>query len=140
MNRYRIRRVGLRSLAGMGFALGVFCLLVPALLCGVLTRPLLAGARGVLEGWRSIPLGPSRVNLVEALGLKDVLLAVQALEAAGWWLAAAVVWVACGAAGLTVALVAACGGMGYNLLARLSGGVEVELGSAGEEAGDDIAD
>ncbi len=127
MARYQVHRVGLWSLARFGCVLGGLGIVLPAILCGVFTRLAVGSARGLLEGWQDAHLGFLRFDLVEALGLQGSLAALQALDAAGWLLGLAVAWGLGLGAGLVLALFLAAGGLGYNLLARLTGGLELEL-------------
>lgn len=126
-HRYHIRRIGLQSLAGMGCALGGLAVLAPAVVCGVLARLAVGGLRDLLEGWRSVPLGLVRVDLIPLLHLGDGLATLQALDAAGWWLAATVALAFSLGAGVALALIGVLIGLGYNTLARLSGGLVLEL-------------
>ncbi len=119
----------------MGCGLGALAVFIPALLCGVLARLLVAGAHGLLAGWQSVRLGLFTVDLVETLHLGGPLAAVQALDAAGWWLALAVALAFVAGGGLALAPIAAALGLGYNSLARLAGGLEIELEPIGSEEG-----
>jgi len=136
MVRYRVCRVGLRSLARTGCWLGALLVLAPALLGGFLAHPLVAAARGVLEPWQELHLGLFNVDLVQALHLEGALAAVQALDAAGWWLALPVALAFCLGGGIPLALLFFGLGLGYNLLAPLSGGLEFDVQPAQEAKGD----
>lgn len=134
--RYRLRGLGLRSLASMGCLMGALLVLAPALVCGLLSRPLVAGAYRWLTGWQDVRLGLVRIDLVQALHLSGALGALEALDAAGWWLALAVAAAVALGAAVVWALVTVGAGLGYNLLARLAGGLEIELGPVASEESD----
>lgn len=136
MKHYRVRRVGLFSLASLGSVLGALVALPPALVLAALCRPLVAGGRGLLEGWQHVSLGLLSIDAVQALHLDSLLVTVQALDEVGWWLSLALAGLLCASAGVAAGLAALSTGLGYNLLARLSGGVEVELEPVLHEVGD----
>ncbi len=135
MKHYRVRRVGLLSLASLGGVLGALLGLPPAIVIAAVVRSLAAAGRGLLEHWQQVSVGVVSVDLVKALHLGSLLVTLQALDELGWWSALFLVAALCAAAGVAAALAALAAGLGYNLLAQLSGGLELELEPAtGEES------
>jgi hypothetical protein len=87
-----------------------------------------------LEGWQEGEfeiLGfTATLDFVELLGLEPVLKLLQTIGPMSWTFLILAVAVASVASGLLIALIAYVTGLGYNLLAWLTGGLTVELKEA----------
>ncbi len=136
MRQYRIRSVGLASLARFGLVLGAVASAAPACLCALGASSAITGARKLLEAASQmrVPfLGQSLpVNLVEIARLQPLLNDLKSLEALGMTLVVilALGLLACLAAATT--LTALLVGVAYNLLAWLTGGLEYQASSTGD--------
>ncbi len=132
-----IRRISLRSLGGMGCLLGVVAAFLPSLLCGLLGLGAATLLRQWLESWQEVNvnlLGQeiAHLNFVQLLGLDKVLELLQTLGAAS----AAVLFLVVLALALTngafLAATVALVGLAYNLLAKVTGGLVVEMRAVGK--------
>ena len=135
MTRHTIRRIHLWPLARLGCVLGAVLGVCPGLACSLAALQVTAVMRRWLENRSAIALGFLELDLVELLGLRPLLHALQtpALSSAGFALAL-VVSVSV-LSGLAIAGVILLVGLVYNLLARLTGGVIVELEPLSENKG-----
>jgi hypothetical protein len=129
---YRIRRVGLGPLSKFGCVLGAVVYLLPSLLLGAAGLFALRGARRLLESWQQVELRllgqPIPIDVVSLLHLEGVLRQVQVLDGLSALLLIAFVVAGCAIGGLLFLMVSDLAGWVYNLVASLSGGLEVELG------------
>jgi len=129
--RYRVRRIDLRSLSKFGCLLGAIIYLVPSLLGGFGGLLILREARQTLESWQQVEwrlLGqPIPIDVISLLRLGGVLHRVQVLDSLSWLLLILVVAGSCLLGGLLFLVVGDLTGWIYNLIARVSGGLEVEL-------------
>lgn len=128
---YRVRRVSLGSLTKFGCVLGGLTSCLPSAFLAWSGLLLVDGVRRLLESWQRVGiriLGQEvRIDLVSLLNLERVLQTVQEIDNVSWLLLVVLV-VAASLCGAVVFLVAAnLLGWVYNLIARVSGGVEVEL-------------
>lgn len=129
---YRLRRVHLRSLGKFGCLLGglIGCLSSPIVAWGGLL--LLRSLRRVLEAWQQVGihvLGQEiPIDLVSLLNLQPLLHTVQRIDSLSWALAVFFVAAASLVAGFVFSVLGYLLGGLYNVVARLSGGLEVELG------------
>jgi len=135
MTRHTIRRIHLWPLARLGCALGAVLGVCPGLACSLAALQVAAILRRWLENRSAIALGFLELDLVELLGLRPLLHALQtpALSSAGFALALVVSVSAL--SGLAIAGGILLVGLVYNLLARLTGGVIVELEPLSENKG-----
>ena len=135
MTRHTIRRIHLLPLARLGCALGAVLGTCPGLAFSLTALQVAAILRRWLENRSAIALGFLELDLVELLGLRPLLHALQtpALSSAGFALALIVSVSAL--SGLAIAGVILLVGLVYNLLARLTGGVIVELEPLSENKG-----
>jgi hypothetical protein len=129
--RYRVRRIAPGSLSKFGCVLGALVSLLPSLLlagCGLL---LVGGLHHLLASWQRVEihlLGQSiPVDVVSLLDLESALQTVTILDGLSWSVALATVALGCAVGGLVFLLVGNLAGWLYNLVAALSGGLEVEL-------------
>lgn len=132
--RYRVSRVGLGSLSKFGCVLGALVSLVPSLLIGSGGLLALKGIRRLLESWQEVELRllgqPIPIDVVSLLNLEGVLRQVQVLDTMSWLLLIAFMAATCLLGGLLFLVVGDLAGWIYNLIARISGGLEVELTEA----------
>ncbi|TEU18636.1 MAG: hypothetical protein E3J21_05440 [Anaerolineales bacterium] len=129
--RYTIRRISLAPLAKFGCLLGTLVSLLPSLLCSLSALRLLVLARRWLEGWQEGEIEilgfTATLDFIELLGLEPVLEFLQAIGPMPWTFFILAIVVVSVASGLLVALTIYVTGLGYNFLAWLTGGLEVEL-------------
>jgi hypothetical protein len=143
--RYQVRRITARSALRVGFTLGWLVALPPALVSGWLATRLVEQVDAALRGLREaevrlpsfelpvvglVELGSVPVDVATPLGLDSA-----ARDAAGLaaqlplvFTTVTLVAVLAGAALFTFGLLLFC--LGYNLIAGLGGGLEIELRSA----------
>jgi hypothetical protein len=133
LHRYTLYRVNPFPLAKFGCTLGGVAMALPGLVCAVGATQLIGILRQLLETWQSSevdPLGlgmPAEFNFIALLGLEAAQALVIRLDdqrALVWLLifAGSIVGGGIFIAGMLLLL-----GWIYNLLANLTGGVEVEL-------------
>jgi hypothetical protein len=127
-----IQRISLASLSKMGCLLGAVAALLPSFLCGLLGVGLARLLRNWLEGWQEVVITlfgreVARFDLLHFLGLENALDVLQSLTAAsGAVLFLAVVALAL-ISGLVLATIVVLVGLTYNLVARGTGGLVVEM-------------
>jgi hypothetical protein len=118
-------------LAKFGCLLGTLVSLLPSLLCSLSALRLLGLVRRWLEGWQEGEMEilgfTATLDFVELLGLEPVLKFLQGIEPMPWTFLLLAVVVMSVASGLLIALIVYVTGLGYNLLAWLTGGLVVEL-------------
>ena len=123
----RVTRIHLLPLARLGCALGAVLGVLPGLVCSLTALQVAAGLRRWLENRSAIDMGFLKLNLVELLRLGPLLRALQAPALSSAVFAPALIVSASVLSGLAIAGVILLVGLVYNLLARLTGGVIVEL-------------
>jgi hypothetical protein len=134
MQRYRIRRVTIRSLLRFGLVLGSWLALPFGCLFALITAQVITLLLRFLEALQRAEYGllgqTIHLDFVEILDLGGVLQTLQTLDRRlALVVVLALLSVTLGA-GLIVALLLGLGGWGYNLLAGLSGGIELQLAEA----------
>jgi hypothetical protein len=129
--RYRVRRIAPGSLSKFGCVLGALVSLFPSLLlagCGLL---LVGGVHRLLESWQQVEihlLGQSiPVDVVALLDLESALRTATILDGLSWSVALIAVAIGCAVGGVVFLVFGNLAGWLYNLVAALSGGLEVEL-------------
>jgi hypothetical protein len=134
---HRISRLGLRSLGKFGCVLGALVSWLPSLLTALLGLLLVRGLRRLMESWQGAGfriLGQEiSIDVISLLNLAPVLHTVQQLDDLSWTLVILLVVVNSVLAGLIFLLMAFVLGGVYNLIARLTGGLEVELKEVGAQ-------
>jgi hypothetical protein len=129
--KYTIRRISLAPLAKFGCLLGTLVSLVPSLLCSLIALRLLGLVRRWLEGWQEGEIEmlgfTATLDFVELLGLESVLRLLRAIGPMPWTFFILAVVLMSVVGGLLIALIIYLTGLGYNLLAWLTGGLVVEL-------------
>lgn len=133
--KYRLQGISTLSLARFGCLLGWIITLIPSLTCGLVAWGILAAARNWLEGWEQVDLDvlgfEYSIDLIELLQLQEFLTTLQSVLGRATPLLLALVIVAGIVGGALIALTLILLGWGYNVLAWLTGGLEVELQEAG---------
>jgi hypothetical protein len=129
--KYRIRRIAPGSLSKFGCVLGALVSLFPSVLlagCGLLV---VGGVHRLLESWQQTEvhlLGQSiPVDVVALLDLESALRTATILDGLSSSLALAIVALGCVVGGVVFLVFGNLAGWLYNLVAALSGGLEVEL-------------
>jgi hypothetical protein len=138
-SRYRIKRVGLGSLSKFGCLLGALVSFVPSLILGCGGVLIVSGLRTLLEGWERAQihvLGQAiPIDVIALLNLESLLRGARAVDSLSWALFVLLVALGSVLGGLLFLVVGDLAGWIYNLLARLSGGLEVELTEARQPRG-----
>jgi hypothetical protein len=129
--RYTISRVRTASLAKFGFLLGTLAALLPGTLCGWTTLRLVTLLRSWLESWREVEIGAigltTTIDFVDLMGLAPFLASLKVIEGEWWAIFLTIVVLSLLVGGLLVGLTVLLLGWVYNLLALVTGGLEVEL-------------
>ena len=129
--KYRLNGISTLSIAKFGCLLGWIVTLIPNLVCALTTWQLLTALRAWLEGLEQINLSllglDYTFDLVDILQLQEFLTTLQGVEGRAIPLMISLLIAASVVGGALVALVLILLGWGYNLLAWLTGGLEVEL-------------
>jgi hypothetical protein len=129
--RYRIKSVGLGSLSRFGCLLGAVVSFVPSLFLGCGGMVVLGGLLRLLESWERAEirlLGQViPIDVIALLNLESILRGLRMLDSLSWVLFFLLVALASGLGGLLFLVVGNLAGWIYNLVAGLSGGLEVEL-------------
>lgn len=129
--RYTIRRISLIPLAKFGCLLGTLFSFLPSLLCSLSTLRLLELVRRWLESWREGQIEilgfTATLDFIELLGLERVLKLLQTVKPVSWPFLILMAVVMSAASGFLIALMTCVTGLGYNLLAWLTGGLTIEL-------------
>ncbi len=129
--KYTIRRVSLLSFAKFGCLLGALVAFLPGALCSLTGLRVIHFLRRWLESWREAEISAlgltTTLDFVKLLRLEPILHLLQTFDRQSWPTVLAAVLVASLVAGLLIGLSALLAGWGYNVLAWLTGGVEIEL-------------
>jgi hypothetical protein len=132
-HRYTVSKISTLSLAKFGCVLGGLALFLPGLVCALGSVQLVAVLRTLLDRWQASEVDlagmgvPVEFDFITLLGLETVQALVTRLDNNHLGLALLIVLLSVIAGGALVAVVILLVGWGYNLLAALSGGLEVEL-------------
>jgi hypothetical protein len=131
-HRYTVRRLHLLPLAKFGCLLGGLAMALPGLICAIVSAQLVSALSVLLEQWRDaevdmglgLPLG---LDFVELLGLETAERVLAQLGEQSTILALLVILIFVIVGGLVIGLSILVLGWVYNGVARLTGGLEVEL-------------
>ena len=131
MRRYKVCKINLFPLAKFGCFLGGLALFLPGLLCSIASVQVVGALRVLLEDWQkaALDLGliPVEFDFVALLGLETALATLTTLDNNSFLLVLLVVLLYLIAGGLLVGVTVLLVGWVYNLVAALTGGLEVEL-------------
>lgn len=129
--KYRLQGISTPSIARFGCLLGWIATIIPSLTCGLFLWGILAAIRNWLAGLENIDLDllgfEYSIDLIELLQLEEFLNLLETLAGRALPLLLALVIVIAILGGMLVALTLIVLGWGYNLLAWLTGGLELEL-------------
>jgi len=138
--KYRLQSISTLPIARFGCLLGWIVTIIPSLMCGVFFWGILAVIRNWLAGLEHINLDllgfETSIDLIGLLQLEEFLTLLETLAGRALPLLLALVIVVAILGGLLVALTVILLGWGYNLVAWLTGGLELEL----REITDPVAD
>jgi hypothetical protein len=137
--RYRIKRVGLGSLGKFGCLLGALVSFVPSLILGCGGVLAASGLRSLLEGWEQAQirvLGQAiPIDIIALLNLESLLRSARAVDNLASALFIPMVVLGTVLGGWLFLLVGDVVGWIYNLVAQMTGGLEVELTEARQSRG-----
>jgi hypothetical protein len=129
--KYRIRHISTFSIARFGCLLGWIITVIPGLACGFLGLQVAAAVSDWLQSWEQFSINALgfqyTLDLIELLKLRDVVAALQTARDLTTPLLISLLIVVAVGGGLVIAFLLILLGWGYNLLAYLTGGIEVEL-------------
>ena len=132
-HRYTVRKINLLPLAKFGCLLGGVAMLLPGLICAVAGTQIIALLRIFLEETQTAevdPFGlgtPVEFDFIQLLNLEATQTPISRLDDQGFVVALLIILISVIGGGLLVALTIMLLGWSYNLLAALTGGLEVEL-------------
>ena len=129
--KYKLQGISTLSIARFGCLLGWIVTIIPSLTCGLVLWGILAALRNWLEGLEKLDLDvlgfEYSVDLIELLQLGEFLATLQTLAGRALPLLLALVIVMGILGGALVTLTLILLGWGYNLVAWLTGGLEVRI-------------
>lgn len=131
--RYTVRKINLLPLAKFGCLLGGVAMLLPGLICALAGTQVIALLHSFLAETQTAeldPLGlgvPVELDFIHLLNLEEVQALLTRLDDQRWVVALLIILMMILGGGLLVGLTIMLVGWGYNLLAALTGGLEVEL-------------
>jgi hypothetical protein len=129
--KYRIQRISTFSIARFGCLLGWIITVIPSLACGFLGLQAAAAVSDWVQSWQQLNINALgfeyTLDLIQLLKLQDVVAALQTARDLTTPLLISLLIVVAVGGGLVIAFFLILLGWGYNLLARLTGGIEVEL-------------
>jgi hypothetical protein len=131
VHHYKIRKINLFPLAKFGCLLGGLALFLPGLLCSVASVQVIGALRALLENWQKAALNlgliPVEFDFITLLGLETALAALTRLDDNGFLVALLIMLFYLIGGGLLAGLTILLLGWVYNLVAALTGGLEIEL-------------
>lgn len=131
--RYTVRKINLMPLAKFGCLLGGVAMLLPGLICALAGTQLLAVLRTFLAETETAaldPLGlgtPIELDFIQLLNLAEVQAMIVRLDDQRFIVTLLIILLTVLGGGLLAALTILLVGWVYNLLAKITGGIEVEL-------------
>ena len=129
--KYRLQSISTLSIARFGCLLGWVVTVIPSLTCGLALWGILVAIRNWFESWERVSLEvlglEYTADLIELLQLEEFLNTLLVVESRAFILIVALVILVGVLGGGLIALTLIVLGWGYNLLAWLTGGLELEL-------------
>jgi hypothetical protein len=136
--RYQLRKVGVLSLAKFGAVLGSVAMVWPSLICALGSVQAIGGLRRLLERWQSSQVDaagvgiPVEFDFVNLLGLETVQTLINRLDEQRTVVMLMIILGMMLVGALLIAGTILLLGWAYNLLATLTGGLELELRTPGD--------
>lgn len=133
LRRYTVHRINTFSIAKFGCILGSLAMLLPGILCAVASGQIIAALRTIAESWQASevdPLGlgtPIEFDFVNLFGLAEMQALLIRLDEQRLTVMLLIILSSIIGGGLLIAVTILLVGWGYNLLAMMTGGLEVEL-------------
>lgn len=131
--RYAVRKIHMLPLAKFGCLLGGLAMLLPGIICAFVGVQIVSTLRTLLDQWQTskvdlLGLGaPVEFDFINLLSLETVQTFLARLDDQQMMVALLIIIISILGGGLLVGLIILLVGWGYNLLAALTGGLEVEL-------------
>lgn len=131
--RYAVRKIHMLPLAKFGCLLGGLAMLLPGIICAFTGVQIVSALRILLNQWQSsemdlLGLGaPVKFDFINLLGLGTIQTLLARLDDQQIMVALLIILLSILGGGLLVGLIILLVGWGYNLLAALTGGLEVDL-------------
>ncbi len=131
--RYAVRKIHMLPLAKFGCLLGGLAMLLPGIICAFVGVQIVSTLRTLLDQWQTskvdlLGLGaPVEFDFINLLSLEAVQTFLARLDDQQMMVALLIITISILGGGLLVGLIILLVGWGYNLLAALTGGLEVEL-------------
>ncbi len=129
--RYSVRQINLFPIAKFGCLLGGLAMVFPSVICALGSTQLISSLRTRLEErdvpTLPLPLGEVSFDIIELLGLETFEQIIIRLDDQATLVGLFVVIATILAGGLFIGGTTLLLGSSYNILARLTGGVELEL-------------
>lgn len=131
--RYAVRKIHMLPLAKFGCLLGGLAMLLPGIICAFVGVQIVSTLRTLLDQWQTskvdlLGLGaPVEFDFINLLSLETVQTFLARLDDQQMMVALLIITISILGGGLLVGLIILLVGWGYNLLAALTGGLEVEL-------------
>lgn len=133
IHRYSVRKINLLPLAKFGCLLGGVAMLLPGVICALVGTQIIAALRTFLNETQTAELDllglgtPLEFDFIQLLNLETVQIFITSLDDQSFIVALLIILISVLGGGLLVALTIILLGWSYNLLAALTGGLEVEL-------------
>lgn len=131
MNRVAVQRVGVYAAFKFGCVLGALLNVLPAVVIALVSKWSVSTLRALLESWQNVELGilgqSLRMNLIPLLKLDGALKFLQDWDAASWLVVIGIVLGVTLFGGVIVAAMSSLLAAFYNLVAKMSGGIEIEM-------------
>jgi hypothetical protein len=131
IQKYTVRKINLFPLAKFGCLLGGLAMLLPGMVCAFVGVQLIGALRTLLANWQGSQLeilgAGVPLDFIGLLGLESVQSLLIQLDEQSLAVGLLLILVSMLGGGLLIALTILLVGWAYNILAALTGGVEVEL-------------
>ena len=133
VQRYSVRKITALPLAKFGCILGALTMVLPGLVCAIGSPQVIAGLRTFLENAQESELDllgvgvPVEFDFITLLGLETAQALIVRLDDQPFILGLLIFLVSVIGGGLLIALITLFLGWAYNILAMLTGGLDVEL-------------
>jgi len=129
--RYMLRKISTLPLARFGCVLGGVAMLLPGIVCALIGVQGIAILRTFLENLEGSEMNllgaPVELDFIAVLGLETLQALVSRLDDQRFIVALLIILVSILGGGFLIGLIILLLGWSYNILAALTGGLEVEL-------------